>query len=128
MDRKTLTIVLAVALIAGFFLPFSSIFGKTSGFDIVKAGNSWENYLFLVFPICGVLLLVGAMNSGNYPGGRGLWTWLPLLTLLFILIIYPVIRGTDIGMVFKALGKGYGTGLWIWLVSSLVLAFYNPRS
>jgi hypothetical protein len=127
MDRKTLTIILAVALIASFFLPISSYF-KGSGFDAVKAGRSWENYLFLIPVLCGVLLLVGALNNGNYPGGRGLLAWLPFLTLLFILILYPIIKGGDIGEVFKGLGKGYGTGLWIWLVSSVLLAFYNPRS
>ncbi|HEV7779904.1 MAG TPA: hypothetical protein VGO58_01490 [Chitinophagaceae bacterium] len=130
MDRKTFTIVLAVALIASFFLPFYDFGGRgASGFDLVKSsGGEWQKYLLLVFPVCGVLLLVGAMNNGNYPGGRGLLAWLPLLTLLFILILYPIIRGADIGIVFKSIGRGYGLGLWIAVASSLVLAFYNPRA
>jgi hypothetical protein len=28
--------------------------------------------------------------------------------------------------VFKSFGKGYGAGLWITIIGSLVLAFYNP--
>jgi hypothetical protein len=30
------------------------------------------------------------------------------------------------GDVFKNFGKGFGIGLWVTLVSSLVLAIYNP--
>src|SRR5687767_1941114 len=99
MDRRTLTIVLAVALIVSFFLPLYT--GGGSGFDSVKAGGTWENYLPIIFPICGALLLIGALNRGNYPGGRGWLAWLPFLTVLFMLIIYPLIKGVDAGAIFK---------------------------
>jgi hypothetical protein len=51
------------------------------------------------------MLLVGGVNNGNYPLGRGLWTALPLLTILFLFIGAPVIDGQSIGDVFKALEK-----------------------
>ncbi len=128
MDRKTLTIVLAIALIASFFLPLYSFGGKgASGLDIVSAKQGdWQKYLLLLIPITGLLLLFGELSK-NYILGRGLLAWLPLLTLLFLLIISPLINGIKIDDIFKALGRGYGAGMWIAIVASLVLAFYNPR-
>jgi hypothetical protein len=121
MDRKTFTIVMAVALLVSFFLPLFKVGG--SAFDIVKMGGSWQNYLWLVFPICGVLLLVGELNS-SYAANRGLITWLPLLTLLFILIIYPLIKKMPLG---TDMIKAFGIGMWVTIVASLILALYNPR-
>jgi len=124
MDKKTLTIVLAVALIGCFFLPYLKFMGMgASGYDTVFAkGGDWEKYILLLIPVSGVMLLIGALNGGNYIGGRGIWTWLPLLAVLYI-IIRPVIDGADIGSMIKV----FGIGLWITLAASLVLAFYNPK-
>jgi len=128
MDRKTLTIILAVVLIGCFFLPYYNFMGKISGLDIVKAsGGDWEKYILLLIPLSGVLLLIGAMNNDNYPLGRTLLSWLPLLAVLFWIIGMPLINGAAIGDVFKLIGKGYGIGFWITIGASLVLAFYNPR-
>ena len=128
MDRKTFTILLAVVLIACFFLPYYSGFvGKISGLDIVKGPGDWEKYVLVLIPLAGALLLIGAMNNGNYPGGRGFLSWLPLLAVIFWIICMPLINGAKIGDVFKGIGKGYGVGLWITIVTSFILAFYNPR-
>jgi FtsH-binding integral membrane protein len=126
MDKKMLTIVLAVVLIGCFFLAY---FGSASGLDFVKApGGDWKKYVPALIPLSGIMLLIGAMNNGNYPGGRGIWSWLPLLTILFMVIGLPLIDGAAIGDIFKMLGKGYGIGFWITIVASLVLAFYNPQA
>lgn len=129
MDRKTLTIVLGVALIACFFLPFYNFGGSgASGLDIVTSkSDDWQKYLLLIFPVCGVLLLVGELNN-NYIVARSFLTWLPFLTVLFIIFINPLLKGVKIDYIFKGIGKGYGAGMWIAIVSSLILAFYNPRS
>jgi uncharacterized membrane protein YuzA (DUF378 family) len=64
MDRKTLTIVLALALLAAFFLPWGA--GKFSGFDLVTAkGAGWKQYILILIPLSALLLLLGAFN-GNY--------------------------------------------------------------
>jgi len=134
MDKKMLTIILAVVLIGCFFLAYFSFFGASiSGYDLVFSGGKsggkgeWQKYLLLLIPLSGVLLLIGALNNENYPVGRNLLCWLPLLTVLYTVLISPMIEGAAIGDVFKALGKGYGIGLWITIAASLVLALYNPK-
>jgi hypothetical protein len=122
MDRKTFSIVMALALIVGFFLPIFKVGG--SAFDIVKAGGDWQNYLWAILPICGLLLLLGELNN-KYAANRGLVTWLPLLTLLVILVILPLVNKSSLD--FGSMIKAFGIGMWVLLVSSILLAFYNPR-
>lgn len=128
MDRKTVIIVLALALIVAFFLPLVSVGGTgMSAFDLVKSKMpGWEKYLYLIFPICGLLLLLGALNN-NYVVPQSLLTWLPFITVLFIILLYPIIQGAKIDAVFKRIGSNYGVGWWVTIVASTILAFYNPR-
>ncbi|HRG80922.1 MAG TPA: hypothetical protein PLO99_00340 [Chitinophagaceae bacterium] len=133
MNRKILTIILAVVLIASFFLPMGAG-GSTSAFDLVQGpsfGNSIEailmKYLWLAIPLSGVMLLIGALNKETYFLGRGIWAMLPLLALLMLLIGIPMMQGAAIGDVFKLITKMYGIGVWVALGASLVLAIYWPR-
>ncbi|HSU29518.1 MAG TPA: hypothetical protein VLJ68_14120 [Chitinophagaceae bacterium] len=124
MDKKTLTILLGTALIAGFFLPFFK--GGGSGFDAVfgpLAAKSAEKYIWLLIPISGIVLLLGAINRGNYFMGRGLWAWLPLMTLIFIVVRIFMTTKPQMVDLFKA----FGAGFWICLVAALVLAFADPK-
>ncbi len=123
MDRKMLTIVLAIALIGAFFLPYVN--KVSSGYDAVTAsGANWETYVWLITPVAGLLLLLGALNKEGYILGRGLLTWLPLLTLLFIVIWAKLQYKADLGNMIKGMGYGY----WISLIAAVLLAFYNPRA
>lgn len=133
MNRKILTIILAVLLIASFFLPMGAG-GSTSAFDLVQApsfGNSFEalfmKYGWLLIPLSGLMLLIGALNKETYFLGRGIWAMLPILALLMLLIGIPMMQGAAIGDVFKLITKMYGVGVWVALAASLVLAVYWPR-
>ncbi|MEO7923720.1 MAG: hypothetical protein ABIR30_08570 [Chitinophagaceae bacterium] len=130
MNRRILTIVLAVILIGCFFLPYLSSRGNhISGYDFVFSGaDDWKKYIPLLIPISGAFLLIGALNNGNYILGRGLWAWLPLLTLLYMMIGEPLINGVAFGDIFKHIGENFGYGLWVTIGASLVLAVYNPRN
>jgi hypothetical protein len=126
MNKKMLSIVLGAVLVGCFFLPYFSFFGMgISGFDTVFKGGadgSWEKYVLLLIPISGVMLLVGALNNGNYIGGRAIWCWLPLLTVLFW-IIRLVVEGAPFGDLFKL----FGVGFYITIAAAIVAAFYNPK-
>ena len=129
MNKKNWTIIMAVVLIESFFLPLMSGGIKASAFDIVKSPGSPSGfemillkYIWIIFPLSGLMLLIGAINRGNYPGGRGLWAVLPLLAVLY-LIIRPVIGGENFGSYIKT----FGIGMWMMIAGSLLLAFYNPR-
>lgn len=130
MNKKILTIILGAALVGAFFLPYASFAGMdASGYDIVSSpSDNWQKYLYLIIPVTGLLLLIGALNNGNYILGRGLLCVLPLLAILYIFIVNPIIEGGAIGDVFEAIVKGAGIGLWITIASALVLAVYHPKS
>jgi hypothetical protein len=126
MNKKMLTVILSVVLVGAFFLDWG---GGKSAFDGVKdQGGNWKSYLTLIIPLSGVLLLLGALNKGNYLLGRKVLCWLPLLTILYVHVIKPLIDDKAIGDIFKMLGKGWGIGLWVTIAASLVLALYNPKS
>ena len=126
MDRKTVTLILAVILIAGFFLPYIStdLFSTTgvSGFELIKGGGKADKYVLLLAPIAGLLLLVGASNGENYTPSRGVLALLALIGVLY-LVIRTLIEGADIGQLIKMLGLGY----WLSLAASVLLVLYNPR-
>lgn len=128
MNKKIYSIVLGAIFIVAFFLPYISLFGfSISGLDLAKGGTSWESYVLFLIPLSGIMLLVGGLNNGNYPLGRGLWAVLPLLTVLFFLIGIPIIKGQGVSDVFKSLGKGYGIGLWLTIIASLAAVVYTPK-
>jgi hypothetical protein len=133
MDKKTLSIILGIILIASFFLPYLNLAGlfKVSAFDIIKGGGVMEGrsskgspdkYIMLLTPIAGVLLLIGALNN-NFILGRVL-----LGILALVGILYPVTRmlidsgGEGIGEIFGFLGIGF----WLALVAGIVVIAYNP--
>ena len=124
MDKRMFTIIMAIVMIACFFLAWHR---TASALDYVKGPGPWEKYVLILIPLAGVLLLIGAVNNGNYPLGRNLLAWLPLLAVLFWIIIMPLMNNVPFGDIFKMIGKGWGIGLWLAAIGSLVLALYNPK-
>ena len=137
MDRKTVTIVLALALIGCFFLPYLQ-YGpvNASGFDLLTAptnngadrGLLIMKYIWIMIPVAGIMLLIGALNNGNYFLGRVIWAFLPLLTLLFVVVqIFRDAKRIGANISISELAMNMGIGFWITLGLSLLLAFYWPR-
>src|ERR1700741_5427052 len=137
MDRKIYTIIFALILIGSFFLPYLKGYnGGASGFDIVTASgysssSDWQvllyKYIWILIPLSGLMLLIGALNRENYFLGRGLWTWLPLLTVIFVVVkLYLDSKNGGRTVSVGELIKIFGIGFWVAFGASLILAFYNP--
>jgi hypothetical protein len=137
VDRKTLTIILSLALIACFFLPYLK-FGdiSASGFDIVTApmirnadrGIVMIKYVWLLIPLAAIILLIGALNNGHYFLGRAIWAFLPLLALAFVVAkIYRDAKSLNSPFSISTFAENFDISFWISLVLSLVLALYWPR-
>lgn len=132
MNRKYLTIGMAIALIAAFFLPLFKI-EDSSAFNIVtapeKANDVLMKYIWVLIAISAILLLAGALNNENYILGRGLWTWLPLATIIFVVVrIYLKAKDSGTKVPLDEFIKIFGVGFWIMFAASLILAFSWSRS
>ena len=139
MDRKTFTILFAVILIGSFFLPYINFagIGSASGYEIVTSKSESREfsdlvikYIWLLIPISSIMLLLGAINNDNYIIARGLWSWLPLLTLIYIvfrLYLYAKNRGGRTVSI-NDLSDIFGPGFWLAFIAAMILAFYTPRS
>jgi len=138
MDKRALSILLGIALLVSFFLPYLKSGSMTiSGFDLLtaKGGSGGDfmdklmQYIWILIPLSGLMLLVGAMNNGNYPMGRALWCWLPLLVIVFV-IVKLYLDGKNAGGEFSIgeFTSVFGIGFWIALAAAVVAAFANPRS
>lgn len=140
MDRKLFTTIFAIILVASFFLPYLKFgnLASMSGLDIVSSnagkGGDWDDmlmqYIWVLIPLSGLILLLGSLNRENYFLGRGLWTWLPLLTVIFVIVkLYLESKNAGGGSAVSIgdLVKIFGMGFWVAAVASLILAFYNPR-
>ena len=130
--------ILAVILIASFFLPYRTGYGlSASGYDIVSSeagrNGSWEilvtKYIWLLIPVSGLILLLGSINKERYFLGRNLWAWLPLLTVIFMLVKLFLDAKNTAGrsVPVKDLISLFGMGFWVAFVAALILAFYNPH-
>jgi hypothetical protein len=132
MDRRIISLVLALVMIGGMFLPFMEFGfgGSTTLFDLLTSkGGDWEKYIGLLIPISALMLIIGAVNKDNYFISRIIWSILPLLTILY----YPVrlyleatkgggsVSITDLIQVFVA-------GYWVIFGAALLLAVIQPRS
>jgi hypothetical protein len=126
MDKKTLTIILAAILIGSFFLPYvKSPFGSVSGLDILTAkGGDADKYIMALVPLSGILLLIGALNNGNYILPRGILCLLALVGVLYLVVRSLIkMKGEHMDQLFSMLGIGY----WLGLATAIVLNVYKPK-
>jgi len=129
MNKKILTIILSLALIAGFFLPLTNG-SSASAFDFIKApkpglsgiGPIVMAYMWIVFPVCGLILLIGALNNNTWVPARALWAIIPILAVIYMLV-RPIMDGADA----MTMIKGFGIGYWITVGASVLLAVWHPK-
>lgn len=129
MNRKNLTVILSLALIVSFFLPYTGIgIYNHSGYDHVfnerVTDSSLRKYLWLIVPFSGLMLFIGAVNNERYPISRGLLTWLSLFILIYFLYRMVYVEATfKLSVIPQKMRYGY----WISLIATLLLIFYKSR-
>jgi hypothetical protein len=140
MDKKSLTIVLAVILLVAFFLPFISANGYTlSGWNIVFGKNGESGlfngsgtaarslFLCLLIPLGALIVLFSAFGTNS--SGENYGRWMPLIGILYLAIMIFVNLTTGIGAFsFGGVIQILGYAFWITLVASLVLLFNRSRT
>jgi hypothetical protein len=131
MNKRTLTIVLALILLACFFLPYFTVdTEKFSAFDIVfgkgdmAGADGAERFLWLLIPFGAILLLFG----GDRVLG-GLTYWMPLIGLLYIIlrIFIQATSHSSAGEAARLIFDIAGYGFWISLVAAVVLPINKNR-
>ena len=138
MDKKILTTITSIILIGSFFMPYlKSGAISATGFEIVTAPYNAENkgmgiliikYIWLLLPLSGIVLLIGALNNGKYFIGRWAWALLPLAVLLLVIArIYMDAKRIGSPLSVSQLAAELGVGFWVAMAASLLLALYWPR-
>jgi uncharacterized membrane protein YqhA len=122
---------MAVALIGAFFLPIFKLEGS-SAFNIVTAPEKGKDmlmkYIWILIAISAIILLAGALNNENYVLGRSLWAWLPLATLIFVVVkVYLIAKESSDKVPIGDFVKIFAVGFWIMFAASLILAFSWSR-
>ena len=132
MDKKTLTIILALALIVSFFLPLFSYGGiGLSAYKIVfgagSSAGSAVRFLWLLIPIIGIVVLFGRLGRGLSSNSDSV-SWIPLAVIVFFIVRTFIVVKTAGGAHYSLSEyiKTLGIGFWIALVASVLLAFYRP--
>lgn len=139
MDRKSLTTILALVLIGSFFMPYLKDGPvSASGFEILITPKDIAakdfallmiKYIWLLLPLSGIILLIGALNKGKYFIARWPWAFLPLVVLLFVVAkIYLDAKRVGPPATISEIAGELGFGFWVALAASVILAVYHPRS
>lgn len=139
MDKKTISIILAILLIVAFFLPYISIPEaeiKLSGYKIIfgKGGLFGSKgvlvYLILLVPIGAVVALLTIFDDGS--SNSGLANWLSLIGIIYVTILMysEMSKGATLAGGSLTISKFIsvlGVGYWITLVASVLLPINNSR-
>jgi hypothetical protein len=72
------------------------------------------------------MLFFGALNNESYILGRAIGCLIPLLTSIFVIV--KLFADTEGGIDPKVLFEIFDYGLWLALVTLLVLLFYTPKA
>lgn len=130
MNKNTITIILAIVLIAAFFLPYLSVpgydfsgfhvvFGKDGMSGLVKGGKLL--FVSLLIPLGAIIVLFDSLGDGNSSSDFGYW--MPLIgTVILAILMYTGMKPSagDALTIGKFVGV-LGYGFWITLAASVGL-------
>lgn len=134
MNKKTVNVVLALVLLAAFFLPYISFLGTNiNGFQIVFGKNGGEGigggrimFLCLLIPIGSILILISALGEKSSTLQDYVF-WMPLIGIVFLTVMMYIqmnkgaqmAGGGDlsVGEYVKVMGYGY----WITVVAAIAV-------
>ena len=130
MHKKIFTTILSAVLLGSFFMPFFYWHSfEMSGFNFVLSEHIPPyKYFLLAIPLTTLFHLLSVLSQENNFYSRKLLSWIPLATLIIILIMTLVKERTDDsffnnGNIFSITGAGF----WLALAFSLLLAYINLK-
>jgi len=129
MTKKTFTVIMAIALLGAFFLPYGKDKSGSfhSGLDLVLHGGSSLRFILLAFPVSALVLLAGAFERGKYQ--KGLFHWLPFIAIVAVgflaskMELTPAYQDSTIASSFLKGVQGSAIGMWITAAVAILLLF-----
>lgn len=142
MNKKILNIITSLVLLLAFFMPWVSAFGL-GGSPYQMMQQVFKNLdqvdrnpeilytlIFLVFPVCALIVLIIYAKSEIKKGQIGLLHLVkkaPLI-ILIIAIIYGLVElGESAEVVLDSFSEVVGIGLILTVISSIVLFIDQPK-
>lgn len=133
MNSKSITIVLCIALIVAFFLPYLSngslsysgwqvMFGNKEVQGLSNGGRSL--FVSLLIPL-GALLVLLMKFFDNY-SSAGFIRWMPIVGVAYLLIMLYIQMSGE-GSIGELIGF-FSYGLWITIVAAIILPFVSNKS
>jgi hypothetical protein len=136
-NNKSLIIIVCIALVAAFFMPWINFFIKISAWDMIfgdysEFDSSSLKYIVLLIPISAILIVSGAAsNKENYIISTRLLFKIPVVSLGIVILAILLslnedgerVRVSDLGDIFQVLGIGF----WITLIASVALPFLHSQ-
>ncbi len=138
MDKKTLNIILSLALIAAFFLPYISIgeIFSASGFNVVFGKDGMKGFvsggklLFvcLLIPVGAIIILFDSLGSGGSSAVDYAY-WMPLIGIIVLsfMMFTGMKAGAGSGLTLSGFLKVMGYGYWITVAASIVILVNKSR-
>ena len=118
MNKKTFAIVLSLALLVSFFLPY---LGDYSGFDLVfgkhKIISTSGGIASILIPAGGLLILFGSIGGNTYDFSY----WMPIAGII-VMVAMLLIKGTG-GASIGDIISSFSYGFWITVAASVLLLF-----
>lgn len=142
MDAKLKNIITSLALLAAFFMPWVKIMGiGGSAFDLIKrVVENIQNigkepvvlliFLLLLFPICGLIVLVNYAKEEIKPSqlrSLGFAKKAPFILIVITILFFVFKFSNELGFLMENKLEGlldvFSFGFYVTIISSIILFF-----